>query len=310
MSKIAAIDLGTNTVRLLVAEPDGALFNQLYSGQIITRLGEELHVTGRLKKEAMERTVRGIVVMLDGASAYRPFRLMISATSAGREAANTVELADMIKAATGAELRVIPWEEEARLSLLGAGMALDEASRRFILFDVGGGSTEYILSENGLPAGLHGTNLGVVRLAETYLKRHPVSNDEYDRMVREIEPIVDEAFTKIGAWGDEMIVGTAGTVTSLAAIALNLAEYIPAKVNNFKLTAKNLENIRKRLSAMTIKERSRISVLQNGREDLIIPGAAIVEATVARSGQDHIVVTDYGLREGLILDMMAKGRDA
>jgi exopolyphosphatase/guanosine-5'-triphosphate,3'-diphosphate pyrophosphatase len=307
MKRAASLDLGTNTIRLLVAESSEFGFTPLYSGQAITRLGEGLHSTGRLGADAMKRTLDGILSMLGEAQVFAPFSLVIAATSAARDAANTAEFAQMVKRATGTALTVIAWDEEARLSLLGVSLALKEKGGRFILFDVGGGSTEYVISEGGKVAASSGTNLGVVRLAETYITKHPVSDYEYGRMLMEVDSTVDCALTDLGVNGTQTLVGTAGTVTSIAAIALGLVDYDPGKINNCVLTAEKVESLRVRISAMTIEERSKIPFLKNGREDLIIPGFAIVQSTMRRARADNMIVSDYGLREGLMAEILLNG---
>lgn len=307
MDKVATLDLGTNTVRILVAEPNGNGFESIFSDQVITRLGEGLHVTGRLGPEAMKRTVNAVAKMISNAEKFRPFDLRVFATSAARDAENTTTLAAMLYEATGAELIVIPWEQEARLSLEGVRLVVGEDVEEFILFDIGGGSTEYIRSfTDGGRIG-HGTDLGVVRLSETYITNHPVNDAEYQKMLKEIEEKVDDAFNYIEATGEETIVGTAGTVTSMAAMALNLTEYSQARVNNYRLTAETIETLRIKLFAMTIEERSRIISLSRGREDLIVPGIAIIQATLQRAGATGLTVSDYGMREGMIVDMLRGG---
>lgn len=305
--RAASLDLGTNTIRLLVAERSESGFAPLYSGQVITRLGEGLHTTGRLGAEAMKRTVDGITSMLAQAEPLAPFRLVIAATSAAREAGNRAEFADMVKRATGTGLTVIPWDEEARLSLLGVSLVIREKGKRFILFDVGGGSTEYIMSAGGRPLASNGTNLGVVRLAETYITKHPVADYEYARMLSEVDSTVDRAMTELGVTGPETLVGTAGTVTSMAAVAMGLFDYDPGRINNFVLTFDMVESLRVRISAMTIEERSKIPFLKDGREDLIIPGFAIVQSTMRRARAQSLIVSDYGLREGLMAEMLFNG---
>lgn len=307
MKRIAAIDLGTNTVRILVAEANGeGFYHALYSDQVITRLGQGLHKTGRLEPEAMRRTCQGVARLLENARPFTPFAIHIAATSAGREAKNTATLDAMIREATGSGIDVIGWGEEARLALKGARLAVGRDAGDIILFDIGGGSTEYILGHDGAVGGACGTNLGVVRLAETYIAHHPVKEAEYERMREEVAAAVADAFARLGASGAEAIVGTAGTVTSLAAIALNLMEYSPAMINNFRLTREAVELIGKKLFAMTIEERSRIPALSGGREDLIVPGVAITLETMEQGGKDYITVSDYGLREGLTLELLEK----
>jgi len=306
VTRVAAVDLGTNTVRLLVAEPCEHGFDTVYSGQIITRLGEGLHNTGRLSPQAMKRTVEGIASLLREAERFRPFTLTIAATSAARDAANTSEFDAALRNAVGTGLKVIPWEEEASLALLGASLAVGNTGR-FVLFDVGGGSTEYILADGGKPAASYGTKLGVVRLAETYIKKNPVADAEYQRLLDEVEATVDKVFSAIPYQPGDELVGTAGTVTSLAAMALNMVDYNPAKINNYRLTASAIEDLRMKVFAMPISARSRIPALKNGREDLIVPGFAIVQATMRRAGADHILVSDYGLREGLVMRLLNGG---
>jgi exopolyphosphatase/guanosine-5'-triphosphate,3'-diphosphate pyrophosphatase len=307
MNRAASLDLGTNTIRLLVAERSEFGFSQLYSGQVITRLGEGLHITGRLGGEAMERTIDGMLSMLAQARVFAPFKLVIAATSAAREAGNKAEFAEMVKKATGTDLTIIPWDEEARLSLLGVSLVLKGKGGRFILFDVGGGSTEYIMSEGGKVVASSGTNLGVVRLAETYITKHPVDDYEYAQMAREVDSTVDRAMAELGVTGPETLVGTAGTVTSMAAIAQGLVDYDPGRINNYVLTAEKVESLRIRISAMTIEERSTIPFLKSGREDLIIPGFAIVQSTMKRAHAQGVTVSDYGLREGLMAEILLNG---
>lgn len=307
MKRAASLDLGTNTIRLLVAERSEFGFTPLYSGQAITRLGEGLHETGRLGQTAMKRTLDGILRMLEEARVFAPFRLVIAATSAARDAVNTAEFSQMVKSATGSALTVIPWDEEARLSLLGVSLVLKDRGGRFVLFDVGGGSTEYIISEGGRVAASNGTNLGVVRLAETYITKHPVADYEYGKMLTEVDATVDRAMTELGVAGPVTLVGTAGTVTSMAAIAMGLVVYDPGKINNFALTAEKVESLRVRICAMTIGERSKIPFLKDGREDLIVPGFAIVQSTMRRARVDSMIVSDYGLREGLMAEILLNG---
>ncbi|MBI5816319.1 MAG: Ppx/GppA family phosphatase [Nitrospinae bacterium] len=303
MTRAAAVDLGTNTVRMLVAERAGNGFSQVYSGQVITRLGERLHVTGKLDPKAIKRTVDGVAGLLREAERFRPFELTIAATSAARDASNTAELDALLQKTAGVSLTVIPWEEEAHLALTGAALAVGKEDGRFILFDVGGGSTEYILAEEGRAAASYGTNLGVVRLAETYITKHPVEDAEYCRLVDEVETTVDMVFNNLPV-RDVTLVGTAGTITSIAAMDMNMVEYDPVRINGYKLTADAVESLRNKICSMTLEERSRIPSLKNGREDLIVPGFAILLATMQAAGADHIIVSDYGLREGLVMKML------
>lgn len=307
MNKMAAIDLGSNTIRILVAEKNGKGFDPVYSAQTITRLGERLHETGYLATDAIDRTATGVSNLVEGAKkATGNFRLTIFGAHAARSASNINLLDEKLQKAVGVGITLISWEDEAKYALKGVRMVIGEQVKRFVLFDIGGGSTEYILGDENGATRSYGANLGVVRLSETYLTKNPVDEKEYNHMNEEVTATVNKAFDELGADNVETIVGTAGTVTSLAAIAQNIREYDPEKINNYRLTKDKIGEIRSSLFAMTIEERSKIPALQHGREDLIVPGVAIIEATLARAGVDSILVTDSGLREGLMASLFEK----
>ncbi|MEK6589937.1 MAG: Ppx/GppA phosphatase family protein [Nitrospinota bacterium] len=324
----ASIDLGTNTVRLLVAESDGEVLKPLYSDQVITRLGEGLSKNGFLMDRAMERTIAAVINFKKVASGYNPSALWVSATSAVREAQNRNEFIQRIERLTGLELEVIPWEEEARRTLLGVfsgnlplpilpfGFAqgkLQEGGRgRSIIFDIGGGSTEFIFARDKKMIKSFGTDLGVVHLAEKYIKSDPVDEEEFKVMEKVIEDKVkivrDEINSKLNpesssGQNSKHLIGTAGTVTTLAALNLNLNQYDSKKVNNYILKLEKVKLLLSRLKTLTLRQRRDIPLLE-GREDLIIPGTVIVIKTMEIFGFSEMIVSDYGLREGIILAKM------
>ncbi|MBI3813181.1 MAG: Ppx/GppA family phosphatase [Nitrospinae bacterium] len=308
MPVFASIDLGTNTVRLLVAESNGESFTALYSNQAITRLGEGLSKGGVLIERAMERTINTILSFKKEASAYNPSAIWVAATSAVREAKNRSEFIERVKKATGIELEVIPWEEEARRTILGVFSGLRGDIKRSIIFDIGGGSTEFVLTENKSLVKSVGTDLGVVHLSERHIKKDPVDDKELIALEKVITDKVKEVKNKMQdarcKMQDLELIGTAGTITTLAALDLNLYPYNPAKVNGYILELKNVKDILKRLKAMTLNERRNIPALEKGREDLIIPGAVIVIKVMEILGFDTMTVSDYGLREGIILQKL------
>ena len=317
MSVFASIDLGTNTVRLLVAEREGKVFKPLYSNQAITRLGEGLSNGGVLIEQAMERTISTVLTFKDEASKYNPSAIWIVATSAVREAKNRTEFIEKIKRVTGLQLEVIPWEEEARMTLLGVfssnlplPLLNKEGSKgRAIIFDIGGGSTEYIFTEDKKLVNSVGTDLGVVHLSERYITKDPVDEEELKALEKaiadKIKNVKDEINSSFLIPHSALLIGTAGTVTTLAALDLNLYPYDPKKINGYILKFENVKKLLDRLKKMPLKERRNIPALEKGREDLIIPGAVIVIKTMEIFGFDSMVVSDYGLREGIILAKMS-----
>ena len=317
MSVFASIDLGTNTVRLLVAEREGKVFKPLYSNQAITRLGEGLSNGGVLIEQAMERTISTVLTFKDEASKYNPSAIWIVATSAVREAKNRSEFIEKIKRVTGLQLEVIPWEEEARMTLLGVfssnlplPLLNKEGSKgRAIIFDIGGGSTEYVFTEDKKLVNSVGTDLGVVHLSERYITKDPVDEEELKALEKaiadKIKNVKDEINSSFLIPHSALLIGTAGTVTTLAALDLNLYPYDPKKINGYILKFENVKKLLDRLKKMPLKERRNIPALEKGREDLIIPGAVIVIKTMEIFGFDSMVVSDYGLREGIILAKMS-----
>lgn len=305
MSAFASVDLGTNTVRLLVVESNGKGFTTLHSNQVITRLGEGLSHNGVLRDAAMERTVRVILGFKNEALKYGPSAIWVAATSAVREAKNRSEFIERVKKATGLELEVIPWEEEARRTLLGVFSWLNNDIKKAIIFDIGGGSTEFVITENRNLIKSIGTDLGVVHLSERYITKDPVDEEELrileNVIADKIKDVRDKMHSLLPTPYSSLLIGTAGTVTTIAALDMNLYPYDPAKVNGYILKLGNVKKMLEKLKVMTVRERRNIPSLEKGREDLIIPGAVIVIKTMEILGFDEMMVSDYGLREGIIL---------
>lgn len=301
MKRAAAIDLGSNTVRLLVAKSDGQVLENIYSGQKITRLGEKLGETGKLSTAAISRTADAIEKMIAESGIDKTTPLRIFATSAARVAKNSGLLADEIYKKTGLKLEIIDQQYEAMLSLKGAQLALGETKKDFMLFDIGGGSTEFIRLKKDGTVLCHGTDLGVVRLTERYIKKAPTDKNEYTLMMAQIKEKIRNAFTATGNCA--VIVGTAGTVTSIAAIALGMEKYDPSKINGYRLAKQKFRTIADDLLKKSLDERSAIAPINGGREDLIVAGIGIIETIFIQSGVDEIIVSDFGLREGILLEM-------
>ncbi|MBI5750441.1 MAG: Ppx/GppA family phosphatase [Nitrospinae bacterium] len=305
MSVFASIDLGTNTVRLLVAARDSKGFKQLYSNQVITRLGEGLSNGGVLIDKAMERTISTVLNFKDEASKYNPSAIWIVATSAVREAKNRSAFIEKIKSVTGLQLEVIPWEKEARMTLLGVFSGIDSDIKNAIIFDIGGGSTEYAFTEDKKLVNSVGTDLGVVHLSERYITKDPVDEEELrileNVIADKVENVRNQIRSSLITRHSSLLIGTAGTVTTLAALDLNLYPYDPSKINGYILRLENVKKLLDRLKKMSLNERGKIPALEKGREDLIIPGTVIVIKTMEIFGFDSMMVSDYGLREGIIL---------
>jgi len=298
--RIAAIDLGTNTARLLIADcfPDGR-FEQLYLARTIVRLGGGFDRRTGLSADAMQRTL----------ACLHEFRRQIDhrgvtlvravATSAVRDAANGALFVEQVAKETGIQLAIIDGSLEGRLTLLGVLAGLEQQPEELLLFDVGGGSTEYSIARGGRPLFVQSLPLGVVRLTEGKMDSSAMV-DKIDRelflllqAIKEKELIPDPA--------KAMLVGTAGTATTLAAISMGMVEYDYRRVNNHLLSRSEVQRIHDLLAPLTPAERLAVAGLEPGREDLIIAGILITLQTMERFGFERMTVSDYGLLEGLLL---------
>lgn len=305
--RLATIDLGSNTVRLLVADvdPDTGVWRVVETAQRVTRLGEGLTASGRLGPEPVERTTAVVGEYVARARRARAERVLIVATSAVREAANGADVAADLERATGEPVRVVSGEEEAALTLAGVLSGLDDggaSSSGTLIFDVGGGSTEYVLARDGQAVAATSLRLGVVDLAERYPFQTAVDWARYRAMHAEIAGrLAGELPAEIRAARPGRLVGTAGTATTLAALDLGLDTYDAGRVQGHALALGAIEDLLARLGALTVAERGALPCLEPGRADLIIGGTAIVLATMELLEADVLVVSDRGLREGILV---------
>ncbi len=301
MTRFGSIDIGSNTVRLLIMEGDEAgRFNEVHSQRVICRLGEGIHSEKRLLPQRMERTLEVLQQFRDTCREYGDIPLRAVATSAVREASNREEFVRLARERAGIEVQVLSWEEEARLTVEGVFWKLPQAGQALI-FDIGGGSTEYILSKDKQVLASAGTSLGVVRLTEQFITRHPVDEKEYHNLKNHVRAELSRVRSQIGDPGPEVLIGTAGTVTTLAAMDRNIFPYDPKRIHGLVLARNNIQRLFEDLKSKSLKERLEIPTLERGREDLIIAGTTLVLETMETFGCPQLTVSEYSLREGILL---------
>lgn len=316
MTILASIDIGTNTLRLLIAEFEkDRSFKEIYSERKITRLGEGLNASGILSSKAIKKTIHTLKDFKHSIDKFNVADISVVATSAVREALNREEFIKIARDETGVDIRVISGEEEAELVLQGVIAGLSTTSHflpptSLLVMDIGGGSTELILARNSelrTPHSSLSTSLGVVRLSEEIIKNDPPSQVEIESVDNEIIKGLLDAKKSLGSIPAEAIfVGTAGTITTLAAIEQGLDSYDHLRIHNYILKKGAIEEIFNRLKSMTLSQRRKIPALEPGREDLIIPGALIVLRAMETFGLDRMTVSDYGLREGILVNLWKK----
>ena len=305
MTKIASIDIGSNTARLLILESTGdQKFNLLVSKRNITRLGEGIDAQGKLTEHRMQTTLKVLSRFRQICLENGDPPLFAVATSAVREASNGQEFVRLAKKETGIDIKIITWEEEARLTLEGVYWKIPHENRRVITFDIGGGSTEFILSEGKNIKDFCSTSLGVVRLTEKFITQHPVDEKEYHSLQNHLQDELQTVKNKLSAFLPELLIGTAGTVTTLAALKKNIYPYDPEKIHGSTFSRQEAESILDDLKGKSLSQRLLLKPIEPGREDLIIAGTAIVLETMRTFGCAILTVSEYSLREGLILRAM------
>lgn len=307
---LASIDIGTNTIRLLIAEAMGGTLRKMHVERVVTRLGGGFSGNAdNLTPAAMERTLAALTGFASRIEAAGAQRTRVVATSVVREAVNRQRFLGAVRDETGLEVEVVSGEQEARLTVMGVLSTLDLLGGEVLVFDIGGGSTEYIHARDGAVEGIASTSLGVVHLAERFLRSAGVPTGSAinalgvhieTRLRTELRRVIDS----VGEQEGLTLVGTAGTPTTLAAIDLELTEYDPGRINGHVLGKPVILKIYETLINLTGSERMRIKGLEKGREDLIIPGSLICLETLELFGASGMVVSDGGLLEGAALSLI------
>ena len=308
MSRVASLDLGTNTFRLLIADcnDDGKLL-PLLRKRIITRLGEGFHLNGRIQSQAVNRARTALKSFSSILDDYRVEQVFAVATSVVREAENGDVIARELSKGSGIPIRILTGMEEANLTLKGVFSVLSDVGRLVLVVDIGGGSTELILSGDTGPVKTESINLGVVHLAEQLITSDPPSKQDiahlHSQIRKNLSLNTDSRYLETSPADKNALslIGTAGTVTTLAAIDQELVDYDPVKINNYLLHRETLKAIYTRLIILPLTERAGIPGLEKGREDLIIPGTAILLEIMDLFKSTVLTVSDAGLLEGVLL---------
>ncbi|HMR30884.1 MAG TPA: Ppx/GppA phosphatase family protein [Geminicoccaceae bacterium] len=310
---LAALDLGTNNCRLLVVETREDGFEVVDSFSRIVRLGEGLAATGRLGERAMARTLAALKVCARIIARHRAERVRCVATEACRRAVNGGEFIDRVARVTGIELEILGQEEEARLAMLGCMPLVEADSEQLLMVDIGGGSTEIMwldrfAADDGADPG-HSISLpmGVVTLSESYGPE--IDAGGYDQMVGlvhdELRSLRGDRLQRRGGAKIQML-GTSGTVTTLAAVHLGLRRYDRRRVDGLSLPFASIEAVSRRLRRLDNDARAAHPCIGVGRADLVVAGSAILEAVHGLWPVERLHVADRGLREGILGALMGQ----
>jgi exopolyphosphatase/guanosine-5'-triphosphate,3'-diphosphate pyrophosphatase len=317
-SLYGALDLGTNNCRLLLAKPSEDGFRVVEAFSRVTRLGEGLATSGSLSNDAIERTLSALRQCAQRLERRGAHRVRSVATEACRRASNGADFLQRVYEDTGLIFETISADDEARLALAGCAPLLDRSHPYALVFDIGGGSTELIKVKLGLtPAGdrveaLASLPLGVVTLAEEQgpLLHEPAGyEDIVKRLTEQLLPFDQQSgFTSLVAAHQVQMLGTSGTVTTLAGVHLDLPRYDRALVDGLVIEIADIEAINRRLVAANAEERAAHPCIGESRADLVVAGCAILEAIFRLWPVKRLTVADRGVREGILLSMMQADR--
>ena len=325
--RLASVDIGTLTCRLLIADlqprslsdidlstaangnvgqASSGRLREVRSERQILRLGEGVGQTKRLSNAAMDRVIHCLKEWRDVIDGYRVEACTAVATSAVRDAENRDEFLDRVKREAGFEVEQLSGEEEARRTMLGIRSGLPHGVTDVLALDIGGGSTEFILDRPGENSVVRSIDIGVVRLCERLLHHDPPTEEEVRQAREWVARETKAAVADMGNHQTATFVGTAGTITSLAAMAQKLPAYEPARIHNYRLQLSTIQELEQTPLRRKKSDRVGLPGLEKGREEVIAAGAIIIRTVMETIGMPSVIVSDLGLREGVLIELASR----
>lgn len=306
MTRVAAIDCGTNSIRLLIADldPAGGPLTDVIRQMLVVRLGEGVDRTGLLSPAAIERTRVALEGYARQIEQHGAQRVRMVATSASRDARNRDDFVRMVQATLGAEPEVITGHEEAALSFSGAIAGLPGIADPVLLTDIGGGSTELVLGQmaagrGGSVQAAHSMDVGCVRLTERHLHGDPPTAKQIDAALADLHAAIDAARIDVPLHGAASFVGVAGTVTTIAALAKKLPAYDPDAIHGSVISTQHVADVTAMLMGMTRAQRAGFAVMHPGRVDVIVGGALVLRTLMERTGSQHVIASEHDILDGI-----------
>jgi exopolyphosphatase/guanosine-5'-triphosphate,3'-diphosphate pyrophosphatase len=297
--RVGAIDCGTNSIRLLVADVEGGRLDEVVREMTVVRLGEGVDRTGTFSAPALDRTFAACESYARTLDETGVERRRFVATSASRDVRNRDEFVAGVRARLGVEPEVISGAEEARLSFRGAVEGLDRQSLAMptLVVDIGGGSTEFVLGDDA-PSAAASVDIGCVRMTERHLHTDPPTPLEIDRVEADVASAIDRAARDVAIGDASSLVGVAGTVTTIVALVHGLIAYDPALIHGLGADLEQVESVTARLLTMTREERAALPVMHPGRVDVIGGGALVLRAIMRRTGLP-VIASETDILDGV-----------
>lgn len=305
-TRVAAIDCGTNSIRLLVADlpeesagPQAPLTDVTRRMEIV-RLGQGVDRTGRLAPEAIERTRVALASYAADIEKLGAQRVRMCATSASRDAANAADFTEMVQQTLGVAPEVVSGDEEARLSFTGAVRGLpSDAEEPFLVVDIGGGSTEFVVGDRSGVRSAVSVDIGCVRMTERHLPGDPPTPEEVAAAEADIAAVVDRALAQVPGREAATLIGLAGSVTTVVAIAQNLQGYDPERIHHARVSYEEVARVTADLLARTSAQRLEIPVMHPGRADVIGAGSLVLRVIMERAGMPSVVASEHDILDGI-----------
>jgi len=308
--RLAAIDIGSNSIRLVVAEAlRGGNYRTLDEERETTRLGRRLHSTESLDAEAIEASIHALRRFLQIAEGYQAQQVRTIATCAVREANNGDEFCHRVLEELGIDVEVISSQKEAQFAFVSVQRAFDLTAKNIALADIGGGSTEIVLASGTLIEAVYATDLGAVRMSEVYGGGQAMVGDDYDRMVRGIDRRLKQSVRKWDLW-PHVLIGSGGTFTSLASMIRAQKGQDDSPISGYQVTYAELRHLLDRLRKMSPKARRSVTGLSPDRADIIVAGLTVVDRIMNRFKLNTLMVHGGGVRDGLLLSMIEQASPA
>ena len=310
MPLIASIDVGSNTLRLLIAAVEQDRLIDVFSDRKITKMGNRVAQTGRLQDENIRDSLSALKEFSSVIAKYKVRHVRAVATSALREASNSDTFIRRVFDVTGIPIEVIPGEKEAELTLKGILAAFPASGRRvsppsMFILDIGGGSTEWVLYRDKAHINMGSMPVGVIKLSQSLLTTDPLSETDLKKLNAEIFFVIEDLKKRIRDLTSvqTQFIGTAGTFTAIASIDLGLDVYAREKIHLHAISLSGLRALGNKLTALSLEDRKKVKGLEPERADLIIPGILFTIKVMESLKFEELTISDYGLLEGVLLDI-------
>ena len=298
MSRVAAIDCGTNSIRLLIADISNGIFKEVVRSMEVVRLGQGVDKNKSFHPDAIKRTLDAVEMFSEVIASKGVERIRFCATSATRDATNRSLFTDGVRGILGVEVEVIPGEEEAMLSFNGATKELMQSDAPYLVVDIGGGSTEFVFGSNKVE-NAKSVDIGCVRMSERHFTSQPTTMDQVARAIIDIDSAIAQAASVVPISNAKTLVAVAGTATTVAAAALELKDYDRHLIHLARISADKVHKVSAMFQSMNKDEIENLGYMHPGRVDVITAGSLVLSRVMAATGASEFVASESDILDGM-----------